>query len=525
MLSDAVGSAILDRYVASRFGASEDAFDVLGTFSFIPSIDSMLYAPDLPFVAAYFRVVREDDPQHVDFIDAPAVLPRGKLLYEKLSDLVGAKAAADALLLHRSPAAFEVLGHAEGAASASGPPASQFLGTWLGPYPEVRYRLGEIAERNGQVSVRIEREGDRVAEPIMVELTDANGASTIVRSEATTDAIRTVTATLGAKLELVELDPKQRIAETPSEELPAPRIDNRSEPSWKVLLNNFNILISATEGQIDTALDLGFSRRYDVRESFAARVDYSPQAIGLSGRWRRSLGAAVTPARRAESFTLTLGAEYLRGEFVEGATAGAAATASLSYTYDDRVSIWAPESGTGVRATMSYSHVLGVGSDEGPTADALSFALRGVRQWRLGARHQLALRGAIGTYLAGRPREQLAFALGGRGNVRGYAISARVSRHRALLSGEWLHPLLPDTELDGLQLFFVNGIDGALFGDVAMAADDLGRLRDERVYSDVGYGLRVYFDYAGVRPSVMSIDVAWPIERPPSGAWMPAVYI
>ncbi len=515
VLADALASAILDQYVASRFGSSEDAFDVLGTFSFIPSIDSMLYAPDLPFVAAYFRLVREDDPLHVDFVDAPATLPRGKLLYEKLSDLIGAKAASDALLAGRSRRAFDVLGD----------DADAFVATWLGPYPNVRYRLAGVIEDGGRVAVAIERSGDVVGEPITVSLIDVDGAETLVRSSTGTDALRTVTATLGAKLALVELDPRQRVAEAPTVELPSPRVDNRSEPSWKVLLNNFNLLISATEGQIDTALDLGFSRRYDVTESFAARADYSPQAIGLSGRWRRSFGDPATPARLTQSFTLTLGGEYLRAGFVEGAEAGAAGTASLSYSYDDRVSIWAPEGGSGLRATFTYSHVLGVDGSEGPSADALSFAVRGVRQWQLGARHQLAVRGAVGTYLAGTPREQLAFALGGRGNVRGYAVSAVLARHRALLSGEWLHPLLPDTELDAFQLFFVNGIDGVAFGDVAVAADELGALSDGPLFSDVGYGLRFYFDYAGVRPSVMSVDVAWPIERPPRGPWLPAVYI
>ncbi|MBI2375890.1 MAG: hypothetical protein HYV07_17995 [Deltaproteobacteria bacterium] len=521
VMSDAIGAALVDAYVGSRFGGSEDAFDVLGAFSFIPSIDSMLYAPDLPFVAAYFRVIREDDPLHVDFVDAPLRVPRGKLLYEKLSDRMGAKAAREALLAARVAAeAFAGLGASQ----------ASFLRSWLGPYPDVRYGLldfdSHVEGSSFRATARLERRGATVAEPVVVKLTDEEGNDRLVESPASDDRVRTVTATLGAPLSRVELDPFHRLAESPSEADPSPRFDNRSDASWKVLLNNFNLLISATEGEVDTAIDLGFSRRYDVEEGFAIRADYAPRAIGLSGRWRRSFGEAVTPARLEQSFVLTLGGEYLRAGFSEGAGAGAAGSAALSYGFDDRTSAWAPETGSGIRAAATYSHVFGLPEGAGgPTRDALALSLRALRQWRLGARHQLALRGALGSYVLGRPRDQLAFPLGGRGNVRGYALSAKLTRHRALASVEWLHPLAPTLELDGLSLFFVGGIDGALFADVAVASDELERIGDGPLYSDVGYGLRVYFDYAGVRPAVMAIDVAWPIERPPRGEWLPAVYI
>src|SRR5207244_259730 len=85
----AVGAWLSDRYVKKRFGTSENAFDVLDLFSFIPSVDALLYAPDLPFEGAYFRRIKEDDPLRPDFVDYPLPLPRGKIVYEKLLDRAG----------------------------------------------------------------------------------------------------------------------------------------------------------------------------------------------------------------------------------------------------------------------------------------------------------------------------------------------------------------------------------------------------------------------------------------------------
>ncbi|CAN0563465.1 unnamed protein product, partial [Laminaria digitata] len=91
--ADAAGAYFRDAFVQHGAGASEDAFDVLSLWSFIPAVDSLLYAPQLPFVGAYFRLIQEQDPLRANLVDPPSVRPLGKLAYEKVLDAFGPNVA------------------------------------------------------------------------------------------------------------------------------------------------------------------------------------------------------------------------------------------------------------------------------------------------------------------------------------------------------------------------------------------------------------------------------------------------
>ena len=188
-----------------------------------------------------------------------------------------------------------------------------------------------------------------------------------------------------------------------------------------MLLNNFNVLFAATEGSIETALDLGIARRNDVHWSFGVRGEYAAEAISLGARATYAFGGRVNGARLSHAIGLSSEAAYLRPGFAGAVDSGAAVLVGLSYGYDDRVSIWAPETGSALRVGASYQRIFGtVGEDV--TADALSLSVRALQQWRIGARHQISLRAAAAAYVVGRPQAQLLFPLGGRSNVRGLSL-------------------------------------------------------------------------------------------------------
>lgn len=529
--ADALGAWLRDRYVRARFGAAEDAFDVLSLWSWIPAVDSLLYAPQVAFVGAYFRMVNEEDPLRPNFVDFPSTEPRGKLIYEKLLDRVGPERTARAMdaLVH-GRALLDVLRDTLGA------DAMGFWKTWSGPYPSVRYTLVDWRSRPARcqagpcfaAEVVVSREGDAVAEPVMVRLRDERGRERIVTAAATLDDVRTVTATLSAPLAKVWLDPYGRLAETPTSADPSPLLDNQSSSDWRVILNNFNLLIAASEGQVDTSLDVGFSRVRDVHLSHAVRASVSPEAFSLSGRTSYAFGRAISPDKLVEWIGAAVAGEFLRPEFA-GTDAGAFSAAGLLYYgYDDRRTVWAPEAGTAFRLSTEYSHVFGAIPAVDADRDALSVALRALRSWRFDARHQLSIRGAAGVFLAGRPLPQLLYPLGGRAAVRGYAANDEVGRVRGLLSGEWVHALLANEHVNAFEIGWATGLDGALFFDVAAIGDRVEKLDRRAVRADVGYGLRVYLDYFGVRPGVIALDVAFPLVDPRTGRWRlgsPAVYL
>lgn len=522
--SSFLGSYATDRYVAHVFGFAEDAFDVLSIVSFIPSVDLMLYAPDLPFMSAYFRTTPGLDPLAVDLVDAPLGYPSGQRIYAKLIDRFGlavthaiaAEVAAGASIRAAAAARFE-----------SPAAAEAFFETWLGPYPSVAYALdGYGTGEDGRAFARIRRLGARIAEPITVRFVASDGSERRVVATATSAELRTVTATLSAALDLVELDPDGRLTETPQPGALSPKYLHRSSPRWKILLNNFAILFAATEGAIETALDVGLARVHDPHWSFGARAEYASDAISGALRASYSFGELVTPSRLAWSAGLFLDGAYLQPGFAGVKEGGGAISVGASLGYDDRQSIWAPESGTGLRLGVAYQRILGQ-TTEGLTSDSVGLSLRFLRQWRLGARHQLSVRASLAGYLAGRPQTQLLYSLGGRTGIRGYASSAELGRVRGILSAEWLHPLAPRLDINGFYIAWVTGLDGALYGDIGLVGDDLEEAIRGPVFGDVGYGLRFYIEYFGVRPGVMAIDVALPLVRARGATELgpPALYI
>lgn len=525
LVADIVAAAALD----ARARAAPDAFDVLGPFAFVPAVDNLLYAPQIPFVDTYFRVVQDDDPMRASLNRFPSEHARGRRLYEKLRDRVGAlEAARFAAELRRGQPLRVAL------EARLGPETETFLRTWLGPYPKVAYRLGAWGseprpEGGFEAFVEIERLGAEVAEPVRVRLESRGHPDRVVVATATTASLRTLTATLSASLRAVTLDPEGRLGQTAHLGSPNPRLDDRSHPGWRVLLNSFNVLLGATAGTIDTALSFSFARRWDPTWRFGLSGRYAPEAASLNLGVRRAFGDAITPNQRASWVALSLTGERLLDGFAPGAAAAWAGRGVLSWGYDNRRTAWAPEAGLGLRARVGYARVISRegAAAEGETNDAVSVGVAALRSWRFGAAHTVSLRGRVDAWVVGRPRPQLLFDLGGRFAARGYQVGQEQGRFRALLAGEWLHPLLRDAEVDVFHLLWADRLDGAIFVTGAWITDGLDQLESSGLRADIGYGFRAYLDYLGVRPGVLAIDIALPLlddrGRPDVGS--PQIYI
>lgn len=515
--ADAVAQALVDALDREGGRRAEDAFDVLGLFAFVPAIDSLLYAPQLPFVEAYFRVIREDDPLRAELAGHPSERPRGKIVYEKLADRSGQEQALLALraVLRGAPLEAAV---ARGLEGTPGPGPEAFLATWLGPHPEVAYRLGDfssapLAPDLHRARVEVIRSGDAVAEPVTVRIEDSEGRALDVLAEASTAPIRVVTATLSAPLAAVSIDPAGRLSQVPSAGAPNPRLDDHSHPGWRVLLDGFNVLIGATAGAVDARLAFAFARRWDPTWQLGVAASSGPDAVSGTVRLRRAFGRPVTPNRQIASLSASFTGDRLLAGFVEGAAAAWAGRTELTFAYDDRMTLWAPEPGIGLRASLGYARIFDADEilERRETNESVSIGVAGLRSVRLHAAHTLSLRGRLDAWVLGRPRPQLLYDLGGRGAVRGYPIGEERGRLRAVVSGEWLHPLLRDLRINAFELTWVDRVDGALFADGAVLGDDPEDLARRGLRADIGYGLRIYLSYLGVRPGVLAVDVAFPL--------------
>ena len=90
-------SWLVDLYTLRVYRKKEFASDILRWVSFIPAIDRILYAPMIPFATAYFNTIDEPDPTRDDMHRFMTDWPRGKLIHEKLRDLVGDRGMTDIL--------------------------------------------------------------------------------------------------------------------------------------------------------------------------------------------------------------------------------------------------------------------------------------------------------------------------------------------------------------------------------------------------------------------------------------------
>ena len=539
--ADAVGAFLRDRFIHRDSGYAEDLFDVLSFWSFVPAVDSILYAPQTAFTGAYFRLADESDPFRINLVDPPSIWARGRIVYEKLKDRVGGHAAADAMGAVAAGGSIR-----DAVADSLGGRAKEvdgFLSTWLGPYPKMQYALqGWSSEAASgptcapapschRVVVEVRRTGEAAVEPVQVRLTDDDDNARLVWSETSSAALRTITATLAAPLDLVELDPWGRVAETPTVDVPSPKFDNRSRAKWRVLLNSFNFLASPTAGTLDTSLDIGFSRVRDVNWRFGVTAAFGPDAVTVAGRTLRRFGAAVTPDRLAQWVGVSVSGDWLRSGFGDETQSNYAAGASLFYGYDDRQTVWAPEPGTGFRAVVGYNRVFGslaaLDPDVEVTRDSVFTTVRALRSWRVEGRHQFSVRGSLGAFAFGRPQSQLLYFLGGRDAVRGYRVDEEVGRFRGITSAEWVHTLLGDVPTNAAELVWTTRLDGAFYADLAAIGDDLSGPFNRRLRADVGYGFRIYLDYFGVRPGVMAVDIAVPLldDQGRFKVGPPAVYI
>lgn len=517
-----LGVWLRDRYVQERFRGKDDAYDVIGFWRFIPVIDAMLISPDLSFASSYFRKLSAPDPHRYQYFGDFVPKLGGTLLYEKLVDRLGNEKIAELLaqVLKNSSLKDEI-------AKILG---KDFYPAWSGEYPRLQYRLGEITTHGLEAHIQIIREGEVASEPITVQLEDIEGNRHRIRAPESYEPLRIVTTTLSAPLALVQLDPEGRLIESPTKMRPSPPWDNRSTPQWNMLLNNFSLLISATDAAFASSVDLGFYREHDLHWRFALAAGVQPEALRLSGRGSYGFGRRVHPGRLQQWIGTMIFADHLREGFGTAMATGQGLGASLYYGFDDRRSYWAPGAGRGLRASVTYRRRLGSESGLNVDDDTLAFSLRGVQQWQFDLQHILALKTALDFYAWGSPMPQTLFAVGGRHALRGFGIDTNLGRIRGLVSAEWLHPLFRDLDFNAFYLAWLNAVDGAFFIDGAVLLDRwelLEKNLSEYLYADIGYGLKFYFDWLGVLPGLVTIDVGWPMTQKRLQFWgnSPSVYL
>jgi hypothetical protein len=518
--ADLVASYLADLFVLRRYDVAEFMQNILRPVSFVPSIDQLLYAPQTMFAEAYFGDLGmsggdslRDDPRR--FMHSR---PRGRLLHEKLRDLLGAReeAAMRAVLRGQD--------HRSAAEAAHGGPLDWFFRQWSGPHPRINYRLVSHAARpvggayeNRVVVARETEPGDRPPiEPVTVLAVDEDGARHRLRwsgrGERATLRYRSASPT-----EWAWVDPDARLVESSvGKSTQHPRFDNRDNHPVRFVYNNLGVLLNVSDLSALIAADFTLSRVHDL-ENEIRLVAYTSAAVryGALASYRRGFGRQVRTDRLLGRAVIGLGAARLDGDFfTAGDEAERSATQfslSAGLGRDSQVFEFEP---LDRREALVSASLTVTRRDEaaGEPADALLSADLSAsisRTFTPSGGHTFA--GQLGAAIALgdlESRSQLV-AAGGADGVRGFAPGALFGRALVSARAEYRHAFVHDLDWNIGHYTYVRGFGGVAFADGGVLAPCDSYLPSRHSFvGSAGYGVQFFYDSFGTLASLMRVDLA-----------------
>ncbi len=551
-LQGALSMALLDLWRAHRAHRDEFASDLLGRLAFIPSVDNFLYAGQAEFTAAYFRGSEDTFPVRNHPWFAFNALPTGRRIHEKLRDLFTPSAlAAFYQALTERPGDDPVAA----AESAYGRTLGWFFDQWLGPYPEVDYRVAAVTSRRIDAGwahrITIARDSDvPLIEPVQVLVTDRSGEShyLVWNGEArakragqgiATDSLdgepsagsHTFDLETTERLVAVTIDPRNRLNETarPPNDNVDPLFNNRRPAAARFLYTGFGLnlavseFISATSSGARLGAVSGFaffeaSRRRDMRASGHLLVYRDREtAVGLGGGANIWLGRKKNRKRRVARLRVFSNIELLTGQGLD-ARGGLRISEVLAYIHDTRrFSLW-PDRGHRLHALLAASQVLRVDGQDDDHRYAITAEAGWVQLWPLAHRHVLAsrLEASAMLPLSSEPEFRSLLRGGGIGELGAYGGNEIFGRLLAKAQLEYRHTFYDNLDLNLLHLAWLRGIGGTLFTGAATVShcDDYGGLFGrESWYGQVGYGVTAFLRVLGVTPQFFRVDLTVPLVR------------
>jgi hypothetical protein len=507
---------------ARRHGHALTPQEILGFAAFHPAVDQLLYAPQVPFPDVYFGSVDELDRFRDDPMRAFAPTARGRRLLESARDAHGDAFAGVAEALLRGPGSAR-------AALAVGEVEPGRIAQWLAaPTHPVNYRLGAVTttrERGGYAHrIEVLRDvppGDpQPVEPVEVQAEDDDGRTVLGRWDGRGPR-GVVTLRTRAPLDEVMLDPRQRLPQSPALTDGHPRADDATTQPFRLpLLQGLMLSYSAAEQRLDGLIDFAVRRRYDLDTALGLRLSTGAAATGGIVRWLRGVGPKRDTNSRVGVVSAGLEVERLHGGFATLAADGTAPvesdrgwSAALLFAggFDTRTFRPDPRYGVSLGVSLRFG---GVARDDGSFSGSAAAAVRGSITLPIGTRNALLLVAGAGVTL-GRPLPGEQQALGGLGVMRGFRSNELLGGARAYVVAEHRYTLVADLAWNILGAVYVRELQLGIFAGAGALMDPVGASaaqgKDVLFVADAGGGLRVHFDYGGVQPAVLILDVAAPI--------------
>jgi len=485
--------------------------DLLSLFAFHPAVDSLLYAPQITFEQVYFGAIDESDPFRDDPVRARAIVSGGRRLLE---------CARDALEDEPFGRLIAMLAHvrrdARRAIDRVG--ASPLLPGWLAyASSRVNYRLGEItseATENGYLHrIEVFRDGDPREEPVEIEVQDQAGHSVVVVWDGV-GSRSVVEVETSAPRGTVTIDPRHRLPQSAEVADGHPRADDATEQPFRPpILSAFSLSLLLSEANVIGLVDFAIRRRYDLEHTVSIRLSRSVARTGGRLRYVQGLGPKVHTNRRLGSVGGGIGVNYIEPGFGGSALGGWALDLEVSGAVDSRSYINDPRSGYSLAGTLILTGTL---REDG----SLNLGARGAV--RAGTIVPVGLLNAFafvvgGGFTAGPALNADLQSLGGGNGLRGFANDELLGT--GALYGVIEHRItaISDLAINIMHLAWVREMQLAWWvgaGGVFETTEG----RDAVFALEAGAGVRFHYDYGGIQPGLLSLDVGVPISR----FWDPA---
>ncbi len=508
---------LVDLDVVRQQGEAQSAEDLIGWAGFHPLVDQLLYAPQVSFVDVWFGIA-EPDP----YRDAPErsrrPTARGRRLLEAARDVL----SEDALRAWSRSLLTAPVSARASLATASTLGASRLEGWLRAPATSLNYRIANLtsertsdgyahvvhlerqlgegsAGRDEPVEVRIETDEDEVRTEHWQVSAGPDGDTGEVRFE-----------TRGA-LHDVQVDPRSRVVQDAAVSQGHPRRDDTNRlPFRPPILQGINLAYSATEGAVVGLIDFAIRRRFDLENSFSLRLDTGPRSVGGLLRYRRGIGRKRDTNNRIGFLVGGLELDRLRADFSDDAEGGWRGAVLVQGGYNTLRWFLDPRSGSSLVGSVRAGLVR---RDDGSRSWTLSPSVRGNLTVPIGLRASVVFVGSA-SWVFGDPLAAERPGLGGRFLMRGYQNAELVGRGIAfgVVEARFTPTAFSDMAANAVHIAWIREIQLALFAGVG-GIFDLTDGRDAALGLEVGGGVRIHFEYGGVQPGVLVVDLAVPLLR------------
>jgi hypothetical protein len=491
-----------------REHAQHTPMDLVGWAGFHPAVDQLLYAPQVPFEQVYFGRMGAEDRFRDDPARARQPRSGGRRVLEMARDALdedGMARWARALVALQTDLA--------SALEQAAPERAERLGVWMAAAGlAVNYRLGAVSSErvdDGYAHrVEVWRDGADRPEPVEVELRDRAGKRVVAVWDGPGPRGE-VTAVTSAPLDEAKIDPRGRLVQSAEVAQAHPRYDDATRHPWRPpIFQGLYLSAGVSERVVVGFIDFVMRRRYDLDRGLGVRLSTNVRASGMALRYIYGFG----PLRHTNARVgfLSVGAESDR--FHPGFTAdgegGWRTGVRVSAGVDTRQFAVDPRKGWYVVGSARTGLVRKDGGDVVPT---WTLGVRTNATVPLGLRNAMVLvTGASWTGGEALPGERP--GLGGQGVLRGYETDEIVGRGVVFGVLEHRWTVLSDLSLNALHLAWVREVQLALFA----GAGAVTRTVDGRALvpgAEVGGGVRVHFEYGGIQPGVLVLDLSAPMVR------------